>query len=266
MLIKFKRGVRKQFRDVAIDSVRGRIIGTFKLDSDLCHMKVPSAIGDDAAIAHLARNPNVQYAARNDIYYLTQNQLFPNDEKFINQWPLHYVNDADMDAPEAWNIFTGSADIIVAVLDTGVDYKHEDLAENMWVNQSELRGSPGFDDDGNGYVDDVYGYDFADDDSDPMDTEGHGTACAGIIGAVGNNGLGIAGVNWTVRIMAVRTHNDSGIATAADAIDGIDYAIRNGANITSNSWGNDKASPPIRSVCVVSLSLCVMVFRYIRRK
>ena len=248
VLIKFNRGVSKQHRHVAINSVRGTVVGTFRLDSDLLHVKVPATIGTDRAISNLARNPNVQYAVRNSIYYLTQDQLFPDDKRFKQQWALNNGNDADVDAPEAWSIFTGSRDIIVAVLDTGIDYNHEDLADNMWVNELEILGVTDLDDDDNGYVDDYYGYDFAYDDSDPIDVQGHGTMCAGVIGAVGNNRLGIAGINWTVRIMAIKTHKDSGFATAAAVVAGIDYAIENGAHITSNSWGNraDKESPPVK--------------------
>ena len=255
VLIKFKRGVGKQARQFAINSVQGKRIGTFRLDPDLLHLKVPATIGTDNSISHLIRNPNVQYAVRNDIYYITQDQVFPDDKRFRFQWSLHNTGrgrgtaDADIDAPEAWGIFKGSSDIIVAVLDTGVDYNHEDLAENIWTNQLEYTGVIGEDDDGNGYVDDVYGCDIVNGDGNPMDDNGHGTECAGVIGGVGNNGLGITGINWTVSIMCLKTHNESGISTAADVIEGIQYAIDNGANITSNSYGNrkDKANEAVRA-------------------
>jgi len=254
VLIKFKRGVGKQARQVAINSVQGKRIGTFRLDPDLFHLKVPATIGADIAISHLIRNPNVQYAVRNHIYYITQDQVFPDDTRFHNQWALHNTGrgggtaGADIDAPEAWNIFTGSSDIIVAVLDTGVDYNHKDLAANIWTNPLEYAGTIGKDDDLNGYVDDVHGYDFAYDNGDPMDVRGHGTKCAGVIGGVGNNGLGITGINWTVRIMCVKVHKDSGGATSDAIIKGIDYAIENGAHITSNSYGCENCySQPVKA-------------------
>ena len=103
-------------------------------------------------------------------------------------------------APAAWSISTGSAEVVVANLDTGVNYNHPDLAANMWRNPGEIAGN-GIDDDANGYVDDVYGIDTENDDSDPMDDHGHGTHTAGTIGAVGNNGIGVVGVNWNVRIL-----------------------------------------------------------------
>ena len=254
VLIKFKRGVGKQARQASINSVQGKIKGTFRLDPDLLHLKVPATIGTDNSISHLIRNPNVQYAVRNDIYYITQDQVFPDDPRFRFQWSLHNTGrgrgtaDADIDAPEAWKISTGSQQIIVAVLDTGVDYNHEDLAENIWTNPGEIPGN-GVDDDKNGYVDDIYGWDFFNEDGNPMDDNGHGTECAGVIGGVGNNGLGITGINWTVSIMCLKTHNESGISTAADVIKGIQYAIDNGADITSNSYGNrlDKANEAVRA-------------------
>jgi len=237
VLIKFKKGVGKQARKAAIKSVQGKKIGTFKLDPDLLHLEVPAAIGTDIAISHLTRNPNVKYAARNDIYYIDQDQVFPDDPRFKRQWALHSGSDRDIDAPEAWSISTGSHEIIVAVLDTGVDYNHEDLAANIWINEPEYYGTTGVDDDGNTYIDDIYGWDFAYNDNDPMDIRGHGTMCAGIIGAVGNNGLGITGINWTVKIMCVKVHEDTGIATTVAISKGIAYAIANGAHITSNSYG-----------------------------
>ncbi|MCK4788940.1 MAG: S8 family serine peptidase [Desulfobacteraceae bacterium] len=259
VLIKFKKGVGKQARKAAIKSVQGKKIGTFKLDPDLLHLEVPAAIGTDIAISHLTRNPNVKYAARNDIYYIDQDQTFPDDPRFHFQWSLHNTGrgrgtaGADINAPEAWDIFRGSHEIIVAVLDTGVDYNHEDLAANIWINEPEYYGTTGVDDDGNTYIDDIYGWDFAYNDNDPMDVRGHGTACAGIIGAVGNNGLGVTGINWTVRIMCVKVHKDSGGATSGAIINGIHYAIKNGAHITSNSYGcEDCYNDAVRDAIVMA--------------
>jgi subtilisin family serine protease len=113
------------------------------------------------------------------------------------------IADADMDVLEAWDITTGDASVVVAVNDTGVNYLHEDLAANMWVNPGEIPGNAR-DDDGNGFIDDIHGWDFGEQDNDPMDEEGHGTAVAGTIGAVGNNGIGTVGVNWNVQIMALK--------------------------------------------------------------
>jgi Leucine-rich repeat (LRR) protein len=160
----------------------------------------------------------------------------PNDARFDELWGLHNTADTDIDAVEAWDTFSGSHDVIVAVIDTGVDYNHVDLVDNRWINEGEIADN-GIDDDGNGFIDDVYGYDFAYDDNDPMDRHSHGTHCSGTIGGVGNNGIGVAGVSHTVRIMAVKFLNDSGSGYTSNAIKAVIYAVDNGAQILSNSWG-----------------------------
>lgn len=155
--------------------------------------------------------PGVRYAEPDCTICL--DETFPDDPKFGELWGLHNTGqgggrpDADIDAPEAWDITTGSSDVVVAVIDTGVDYMHPDLAANMWVNPGESgdgKETDGVDNDGNGYVDDVYGYDFVYNDPDPSDTSGHGTHVAGTIAAVGDNATGVVGVAWTARIMALR--------------------------------------------------------------
>lgn len=164
--------------------------------------------------------------------------LVPDDAQFASQY-CHY-NPAspasDMDSTQAWEVSTGSPEVVVALIDSGVDYTHPDLVENIWVNPGEIPDN-GIDDDGNGYVDDVHGIDTGDDDSDPMDYNGHGTHVAGIMGAEGNNGLGVCGVNWQVKIMILK-----GFETASDGMDtsmeieAIDYILTmkaRGVNIVS---------------------------------
>jgi subtilisin family serine protease len=200
---------------------------------------------------------DVEYAELN---YVVSIDLTPNDPLYPIQWPLNNTGqefpfnvdplrgvlwmsgepDCDIDAPEAWDIHTGNSEIIVAVVDTGVDYNHRDLDDNMWVNSDEIPDN-GIDDDGNGYIDDVYGYDFCtytqESDSDPIDDCGHGTHCAGIIAAQGNNALDIAGVCWNARIMALKFLNSAGWGYTADGAACFYYAVNNGADVTSNSWG-----------------------------
>jgi len=203
-----------------------------------------------AALAAYRQDPQVEYAELN---YLVYEHTTPNDPYYSIQWPLRNTAqiypesgkyntppgtyDADIDASGAWDIFTGDAEVIVAVIDTGVDYAHRDIDENMWVNEAELNGTAGEDDDYNGYVDDVYGYDFVNRDGDPMDDRGHGTHCAGVIGAETDNGLDIAGICWDARIMAVKFLNSGGSGTTANAVKSFYYAVANGADICSNSWG-----------------------------
>ncbi len=180
-------------------------------------------------------------------------QLFPNDTvnwgQYTSQWGLHNVGqsggtmDADIDAPEAWDLTTGSSQVIVAVLDTGIDYSHPDLAPNMWINPGEIAGN-GVDDDDNGFVDDVYGYDFYNGDSDPMDDHRHGTHVAGIIAAAGNNDQGVTGVSWSTKLMALKILDDSnqGQGDLAAAIAALNYltdmrARGENVRVANNSWG-----------------------------
>ncbi|MBI4043065.1 MAG: S8 family serine peptidase, partial [Deltaproteobacteria bacterium] len=147
----------------------------------------------------------------------------------------------NMKAVEAWETTAGKEDIVVAVVDTGVDYNHEDLAFNMWRNPGEIPGNE-IDDDQNGYVDDIVGWDTVDEDPLPYDTHSHGTHVAGIIGAIGGNGKGTSGVAQRLSIMAVKMIGASGEGTTIDAIEAVDYAISNGARIINMSWGDGENS------------------------
>ena len=172
---------------------------------------------------------------------ITANSI-PNDPSFPKLYALNNTGqtggkfDADIDAPEAWDYAKGTGQTVVAVIDTGVDYNHDDLRSNIWVNSGEIAGN-GLDDDGNGYIDDLHGYDFANNDSDPMDDNGHGTHVSGTIGAVGDNGLGVVGVNWHTKIMALKFLDASGSGYLSNAIRALDYAVANGARLSNNSWG-----------------------------
>lgn len=149
------------------------------------------------------------------------------------QWALY--GKAGIKAREAWAITEGSEDIVIAVIDTGIDYNHEDLKDNMWTNEAELNGEEGVDDDENGYVDDIYGYNFQKGHGDPMDDHSHGTHCAGVIGAV-HNSIGINGVMKNVKLMALKFLGSSG-GSSAGAIAAIKYATKMKVNVMSNSWG-----------------------------
>ena len=173
--------------------------------------------------------------------------LFPNDPSFSQLWGLHNTGqssglaDADIDAPEAWNVTTGSRSVVIGVIDSGIDVNHPDLAANIWRNPGEIAGN-GIDDDANGYVDDVTGWDFSSNDNNPDDGNGHGTHVAGTIGAVGNDGRGVAGVNWQVSLVPLKFLGTDGSGSTSGAIAAINYAtaLRNrGVNIvaTNNSWG-----------------------------
>ncbi len=166
-----------------------------------------------------------------------QIETAPNDPQAGSLWGMTAI-----DAQDAWSLATGSQSVVVAVIDTGVDYSHADLAANIWTNPGEIAGN-GIDDDHNGFIDDVHGYDFANNDGDPMDDNSHGTHVAGTIAAVGNNSVGVAGVNWSTSVMALKFMDASGSGYLSDAIRAINYATmmrsRYGVNIRveNNSWG-----------------------------
>jgi subtilisin family serine protease len=208
--------------------------------SDLGVVQLSPGSSIEEAMATLKRNKGILYVQPNYRYYV---EIMPDDPRFSELWGMHNTgqtggtSDADIDAPEAWDIHTGDGSVIVAVIDTGVDYTHPDLAANVWVNNAELNGQPGVDDDQNGFVDDIHGYDFVNGDGDPMDDVFHGTHCAGTIGARGDNGIGVAGVCWNAKIMAVKFLDADGSGFTDDAILGIHYAVANGAKVLSNSWG-----------------------------
>ncbi len=161
---------------------------------------------------------------------------------------------ADIAATKAWDQTTGSRNILVGIIDTGVDYNHPDLAANMWTNSGETgtdangadKRTNGLDDDGNGFVDDWHGWDFYNDDNDSMDDHFHGTHCAGTIGGVGNNGIGVAGVSWNVSLVGLKFLNAAGEGSLSDGMEATYYATKIGAKLTSNSWGGG-AGPEYKS-------------------
>ncbi|MCB0325194.1 MAG: S8 family serine peptidase [Bdellovibrionales bacterium] len=179
--------------------------------------------------------------------YVVHTLDVPNDPSFSQLWGMRNEGQTggtagvDIDAPEAWELTTGSEEVVVGVVDTGINYLHPDLQANMWRNPDEIAGN-GLDDDSNGVVDDVYGFSALQQSGDPLDQNGHGTHCAGTIGGRGNNGIGIAGVNWKVRLMALQFLDASGYGSTEGAIAAIEYAVamkRAGVNlrVLNNSWG-----------------------------
>jgi len=195
----------------------------------------------EEAIDLLSQLPEVEYAEPD--YILTKTETIPNDSRFAELWAhkntgqLGGTVGADMETTFAWDIQTGDSNIVISVIDTGVDYNHPDLAANMWRNPGEDGGTPGVDDDNNGYVDDIFGINAITGDGNPLDDEGHGTHVAGTAAAVGNNNQGVVGVAFGCRIMALKFLNSSGTGTTSDAIECLEYAVANGAHVTNASWG-----------------------------
>lgn len=190
------------------------------------------------AIAVLQKDANVAYAEPD---YLVKKYSMPDDSLFSELYGMDNTGQtggtpgADISAVQAWERHTGNGSIRIGVIDTGVDYLHPDLADNIWTNPGEIPGN-GIDDDGNGFIDDVHGWNFHSDTNDPMDDDSHGTHCSGTIAGSGNNGIGVAGVMWNAKLVAMKFLGPSGGSTS-DAIDAVNYAAAMGIEITSNSWG-----------------------------
>ena len=236
LLVKFKTGVSAQKATTVFATAGLQSIRHFA-SIDVHRCGVPEGMTVAAAVESCLADPAVEFAEPNYIY--TASRL-PNDPRFQELWGLHNDADTDIDAPEAWDTQVGAPGIVVGVVDTGVDHGHEDLQANMWRNPGESgsgRETNRRDDDGNGFVDDVFGWDFANDDNDPMDDNGHGSHVSGTIAATGDNGLGVTGVNWRASVMALKFLSANGSGTPSDAIEAILYAAQNGARILNNSWG-----------------------------
>lgn len=252
LLIQFKSGIGQRQKNQLVQLAGTKTIR--KLGRGRIHVvAIDPTLSLEQARRTYADHPEVVSVEPN---YILKAQQTPGDTDFNLQWALHnsgqivagYVGapGADMDALDAWSIATGSQDIVVAVVDTGCNLTHPDLTANLWTNSHEIPGN-GLDDDGNGYIDDVYGWDFRDGDNDPADVSGHGTHVAGIIAAQGNNQLGIAGTAWRARIMPIRFMGAFDQGTTADAIAAIEYAVARGAQIINCSWGGSGFSTALQN-------------------
>ena len=259
VLVRFKPGIgvgtiqdiTEKFNDRVEDSIES-VSGLYAID-DLDDANAVQTVASYLAL------PEVEYAEPNyDIEAddFEFNPIRPSDPRFSDQWAL--ANDgqrggkqgADISAMIAWSVTTGDDDVVIAVLDSGVDYNHPDLENNMWKRPANV---PEYVDDTAGTVQDLQGYNAINNDADPMDENGHGTHCAGIIGAEGGNDIGITGVNWKVRIMPLKFMNKSGWGTTKDAIEAINYVIdrkNHGVNVRviSASWGSTNTSKALEDV------------------
>lgn len=204
----------------------------------LYSIKNQSMKGVIDTINSLKNDPTVAYAEPD--YIITASDTIPNDPSYTKLYGMTKIS-----APAAWSRFTGSKNVVVGIIDSGVDYTHTDLANNIWTNPGEIANN-GIDDDGNGYVDDIHGWNFVTKTNAPMDDNGHGTHVAGTIGAVGNNGIGVVGVAWNTQIAALKFLNSEGEGYTSDAILAVKYATKMGFDVTNNSWGGGSFSQSLQ--------------------
>ena len=263
VVVKFRKGVARGVQRRAVSSLGATVVaGPVK---GLSVVRTTWGRTTEELIDSLSSSPSVAYAEPNLLRYLS---FIPDDPRFSDQWGLdntgqaHSISgsastkagnaDADMDVAEAWDVQQGNADTVVAIMDSGVDVLHPDLADNIWVNEDEIPGN-GIDDDANGYIDDVNGWDFADDDATLLEPDGefigwdHGTHVAGIVGAVANNGIGVAGVCPSCKLMVLKMFepfdldgdgiDDTMVGDLAAELKAFDYASRMGADVINGSFG-----------------------------
>jgi subtilisin family serine protease len=236
ILVKFKNGADSSLISRTNALVGANLIETLG-DLNWVRVKLPDGLPVEKAIEKYKNSGEIEDAQPNFYYRLLAT---PNDPLYANAGMYGL---AKISAPAAWDLTTGSSAVVVADIDTGLRYTHEDIAPNAWKNPGEIPNN-GIDDDGNGFTDDYYGYDFFYNDSDPLDENGHGTHTAGTIGATGNNLLGVTGVNWNVKLMAIKIYSPVGTdTTSAMLVNAYNYVRlmkTRGVNIrvTNNSYGD----------------------------
>ncbi len=254
IIVKLKQGLKNNTKASIMQGVNANTKHRFKtFDAEL--WEIPNRQENlEIIINKLQENPAIEYAELN---YITKISDIPNDEHFEKLWGLRNTQqfggkyDADIDMDQAWNITLGCSSVVVGIIDTGIDYNHEDIQNSMWVNPNEIPNN-GIDDDNNDYVDDYYGYDFVNDDGDPMDDHYHGTHCAGIIAAEYNNEIGISGIAPNVHIMALKAFDSQGYSTTVREIEAIEYATLMNVQLTNNSWGSVSYSQSLKDAIEVN--------------
>jgi subtilisin family serine protease len=248
LIVKFRPGVDAVARAEVLRRRGARLERSLAVPRSAVAV-LPVGADAGAAAAALGRDPRVAYAEPNVYRHAG---AVPNDPFFAEQWGLRNGGQtvegvtgaatADIHAAAAWDRVTGSPDVKVAVVDSGINFDQPDLAPNLWRNPGESGGgreTNGIDDDGDGFVDDWRGWDFVQQDNNPSDNNGHGTHVAGIIAARGNNGLGTTGVAWRASLIPVRVLGNANLGTCASIASGLDYAVRAGARIVNLSAGGD---------------------------
>jgi len=267
VLIKFKADKTVAQKNTLKDAMNAQSLKTYPEGIELWKIKSPqNSIDIKALVSQYRNHPDIEFVEPN--YIVSLGSTVPNDPSFGSLWGLNNIGqsggtqDADIDAPEAWDIATGSPSVVVAIIDTGIDWGHPDLVNNIWQNLGEdadgdgkvieWNGSrwvfdPGdinnIDDDGNGYKDDFVGWDFRNNDNNPYDDHFHGTHVAGTVGAEGDN-RGVVGVTWDVQLAALKFLSASGSGYISDALEALNYCVAMDIPISNNSWGGGGYSTP----------------------
>ena len=261
LIVKFHPGIAAEDQSVLLAKMGATIRYRFS-NIETMLLSVPTYIGISNLLElskWIQSQPGVAFAEPNYIVHALESNIVPSDPLFTDLWALQNTESTQIPSPDigainAWKKSTGSKNVVVAVIDTGVDYNHEDIKDNYWSNPGEIgldsqgrnKSNNGVDDDGNGFVDDWRGWDFANNDNNPMDDNMHGTHCAGTIGASGNNKLGVVGVNWHVSIVGLKFLKADGSGETSGAIKAIEYATNMSIPILSNSWGGAPYSEALK--------------------
>lgn len=255
ILIQFHPWSTLAARETVLAQVGGRTIQTWALVPGLHHVAVSAPVAEALRalqlVAVMDHSP-VVYAEPDHLGHLGAT---PNDTYYSLLWGLNNTGqtvnrdrgtaNADIDADLAWDVITGG-NVAVGMADSGIRASHEDLAANRWTNPGEIAGN-GIDDDGNGYIDDTWGWDFWNNDNNPSDDNGHGSHTAGTVGAVGNNGKGVVGVCWTVRLVGLKIGSASGSVSTSAAVSALDYCVGKGVRLSNHSWGGGAFSSALNS-------------------
>ncbi len=242
VIIKIKPGQNEEAIESIIDKIGGVLHDPFQ-GSGFTIVQLPELTVEAVPEALQALSGKREFLEYVEPDYIIHAALAPNDPRYVDgtQWGLNNLgqnggsDDAEIDAPEGWEIIQDASNVTIAVIDTGTRYTHQDLAANMWVNTGEIPNDK-IDNDQNGVIDDKCGFNSILNTGDPKDDNGHGTLVAGIIGAVGNNGIGVAGIAWRTQLMAVKFLSEDGNGVITDAVECINYSRLNGAQVINASW------------------------------